>query len=143
MLVEKLIGVWELKEFKFASGSGDCFFPYGNNPLGRLIYEKSGFVSGMMSRTDRKLLSTADFRNMTEDDRKSLSDGFNAYSGRYELLEDRILHKIDISIIPNQNGTVEERFFQFAGNTLVLTTRPVKIRDKDYHYHLIWEKISN
>jgi hypothetical protein len=139
----ELVGAWRLCAFELRSKEGDCYYPYGKNPKGLLLYDEHGYMSGMMSKPERPRLSTSDLRLLPEPEKALMADGFSAYSGRYELLEDKILHKIEVSLIQNLVGATEERFFHLDGSRMVLTTPPTSIDGKEYSYQIIWEKIQN
>ena len=138
---DELIGAWRLCTFEFKSKEGDCYYPYGKNPKGYLIYDSQGYMSGMMSKADRPLLSTSDLRVLPENEKILLADGFTAYSGKYELLSDRILHKIEVSLVQNYVGTIEERFYRLDHQQMILTTSPILINGKEYSYFIVWEKM--
>lgn len=137
----KLIGTWKLKSFELKSKEGDIFHPLGDNPKGFLIYDKSGHMSGMMSKTDRPNLSSANLSEIKEKEKSSLADGFIGYAGKYEVLENKIIHNVEMSFIPNWIGNPLDRFYRFENDTLVLTTPPEDINGKKFVYYINWEKL--
>lgn len=138
---EELIGTWRLKSYELKSIDGDCYYPYGSNPKGYLLYNKNGYMSGMISKSDRPHLSKNDIRKLPEKEKSSLSEGFYAYSGKYELQKSKILHKIEVSFIPNLVGTTEERYFQILDNKMILSIPPVIINGKEFILYITWEKM--
>ena len=53
MLKSDLIGVWKLHSFFMMEHSGNKIFPYGEKPLGYLIYTSEGFVSVHIMSSNR------------------------------------------------------------------------------------------
>ncbi len=141
MKIDELIGTWKLCSYELKSKDGECYYLYGNNPKGYLLYDKNGYMSGMISKSDRIPISTGDIHLLSEDEKLSLTDGFYAYSGKYELLKDKILHKIEVSFIPNLVSTIEERYFEIVNNKMILSTPPVMIKGKEFTFYITWEKI--
>ncbi len=141
MKIDELIGTWKLCSYELKSKDGECYYLYGNNPKGYLLYDKNGYMSGMISKSDRTPISRGDIHLLPVDEKLSLTDGFYAYSGKYELLKDKILHKIEVSFIPNLVSTIEERYFEIVNNKMILSTPPVMIKGKEFTFYITWEKI--
>ncbi|MGB9978912.1 lipocalin-like domain-containing protein [Methanobacterium sp.] len=137
----QITGTWKLKSFESRSEDGDIFYPFGENPKGFLMYDISGYMSGMISRGDRSNLSVKNFNNMDESEKASLSDGFIGYSGKYEILDDKIIHHVEISFIPNWIGKPLDRFYQFENDDLVLTTSPERFNNKKFVHYIVWKKL--
>jgi hypothetical protein len=138
---EKILGSWKLVSFIFKAEDGTSFYPYGKDAKGIIIYEKSGYMSAVITRTDRPHLSTEDFGKLPDEEKLALARGFMTYTGQYEFQNDRILHKIEIGYIPNWAGTTFVRFpsFDDEGN-LVLATLPATMRGKTFTGYLIWKR---
>lgn len=141
MELDELIGTWRLCSFELRSDEGDCYHPYGENPKGLLIYDKKGYMSGIMSKADRPLLSTNDLRQLSASEKLTMADNINAYAGRYTLLKDRIVHEIEVSLVQNAVGTFEDRFYSCHDRRLVLSSNPVMISGKEFRYYITWERI--
>ncbi len=136
----EITGTWKLKSFESRSKDGDVFYPFGENPEGFLIYDESGYMSGMISRADRHNLSV-NAANMGENEKSSLSEGFIGYSGKYEILDDKIVHHVEMSFIPNWIGKPLDRFYSFENDYLVLKTPPEVFNNKKFVHYIIWEKL--
>jgi hypothetical protein len=72
-------------------------------------------MSGMMARSDRPGLSTEDFSKVPESEMVSMAEGFIGYSGRYEIVGDKVVHQVEMSFIPNWVGVSLERFCDLKG----------------------------
>jgi len=139
---QSITGTWNLISFIFQAKDGAFFYPYGENADGVLHYDQKGHMSAIISRNDRPRLSREDFMEIPDEEKIQLSKGFVAYSGTYEVQEDRIVHHVKISFIPNWVGTDLERYFRFSGGNLILSTPPSVLRGKEFTGELTWEKIS-
>lgn len=107
------------------------------------MYDKSGYMSAIISRNDRKNLTENDFGLLPDEEKIELAKGFLAYSGKYEFLGKKILHHVELSYIPNWIGTSLERFYEFSKENLILSTLPVRLRGKEYVGYLTWRKTEN
>ncbi|MEN6348305.1 MAG: lipocalin-like domain-containing protein [Syntrophomonas sp.] len=136
-----VLGAWKLKSFVYKAEDGSNFYPYGKDASGIIIYEKGGYMSAVITRTDRPRLTTEDFGLLSDEEKIALAKGFMTYTGNYEVQSDRILHNIEIGYIPNWAGTTFVRFpsFDDDGN-LVLATPPINLRGKSFTGYLIWKK---
>ncbi|MGZ7044074.1 MAG: lipocalin-like domain-containing protein [Methanobacterium sp.] len=139
--MESVIGTWRLKSFKQRFEEGDLMLPFGENPEGILIYDKDGYMSVIISKSDRKDLSIEDLTDFKEEEKISLSDNFIAYSGTYEISDGKIIHHVEISFIPNWVGNPLERFYNFENGKLILTTPPEATSGKKFVNEIIWEKL--
>ena len=137
----EITGTWKLKSFESRSKDGDVFYPFGENPKGFLMYDKSGYMSGMISRADRPNLSVKNEINMDESEKTSISEGFIGYSGKYEILDDKIIHHVEMSFIPNWIGKPLDRFYSFENDDLVLTTPPEVFNNTKFVHYIVWEKL--
>jgi len=61
---DRFIGTWRLVTFDATLADGTKTKPYGDPPEGRIQYEKSGRMSAMLMRSDRKKISAASLENL-------------------------------------------------------------------------------
>jgi len=139
---EQLLGGWRLVSFVYESDDGSQFFPYGREAKGLIIYEAGGCMSAVITRSDRVRLSTEDFGLLPDHEKIALAKGFMNYAGTYEVLEDRIMHHIEIGYFPNWAGTTFIRFPSVHDDYLTLTTPPASLRGKHYTGRLVWQKVQ-
>jgi len=141
MSKELIIGTWKLVSFTYNSKNEVFFYPYGKDAHGIIYYDERGNMATIISRKDRPLLSTSeDFIKLRDNEKIRLSKGFISYSGRYEVLEDRIIHNIEVSFIPNWIGTTPEFYYTFEDECLVLTTPETELRGTPYCGCLTWAR---
>jgi hypothetical protein len=70
--------------------------------------------------------------------------GFISYAGRYEHdpLRKRVIHHVEICSFPNWVGTRQERFYDFDGDRLVLSTPPISLGGESAVSTLLWEPMT-
>ncbi|HEV2688580.1 MAG TPA: lipocalin-like domain-containing protein, partial [Bryobacteraceae bacterium] len=47
---DRFIGVWKLVSCELKSANGDLTYPYGEQPIGRITYDKAGRMSATLMR---------------------------------------------------------------------------------------------
>jgi hypothetical protein len=135
-----IIGTWKLITFEMKTDD-KISYPFGENPLGYLIYGESGHMAVLISKKNRNTVSTEDINNIPEIEKTQMADGFIGYTGKYEVLNDRIVHYVEISFIPNWIGRPLERFYEFHKGNLILKPPAEEIDGVKVNSRLIWEKI--
>lgn len=50
---DSVVGTWSLVSMIAKSSKGDELFPYGENPIGMIIYSKSGDMAVVLMRAGR------------------------------------------------------------------------------------------
>jgi hypothetical protein len=135
-----IIGTWKLILFEMKTDD-KISHPYGANPHGYLTYSENGYMAVLISKEGRKPICTEDITKIPEKEKIALADGFIAYSGKYEVLDDRIIHHVKISFIPNWIGRPLERFYKLHEGNLILETPAEEVDGSKLVSRLIWEKI--
>ncbi|MCP6760331.1 MAG: lipocalin-like domain-containing protein [Fischerella sp. CENA71] len=143
MTSSNFIGVWKLSSWKTESSDGEIIYPYGKNPIGYLTYTQDGYMSVNIMKNNclplgisseelvkaRKLLLKPCL--LLRDGRKSIkaiiryfkaSINYISYSGKYEIQGDKIIHHVEVSLIPDWIGKDLERTFEITSQKLLLTT---------------------
>lgn len=140
---DRFIGTWRLVSVDSTSAEGAKTKPYGEKPEGRIQYEKSGRMSAMLMRTDRKKISAASLADATLEELRDANRSFTAYYGTFDIDEAKkiVTHHLAFANNPNWVGTDLVRSYQFENNTLILTaaspTAPgTKLR-------LVWERLPD
>ena len=131
-IIEKLIGVWELDDWRSVRNGEFYSFPMGKDSKGQLIYTREGMMSGFLMRSD---FGDEPTRSDTSA-KKSLS-----YGGRFYVKGDEVFHEVSLSTIPEWLGTDLIRTIIWKDDKLLLKTTPEKGRDgADYSNELLWKK---
>ncbi|HEX3107137.1 MAG TPA: lipocalin-like domain-containing protein [Terriglobales bacterium] len=134
----QLVGSWELVSASSVTRSGERNeTPYGVRPLGLLIYASDGRITSLISYGERKPLSM----NATPEEQAEAFNTFLAYTGRYSVNGDKIIHHIQISSVQNYVGKDLVRTVKLDGNRLTLTTPPTMVNGKFQSIELNWQRL--
>jgi Lipocalin-like domain len=137
-----LEGTWRLLAVEGRSDGRTISTPFGKDPVGHLVYMRDGRMSVMLMAAARKKFGSHGLRAGTGREKAAAFDSFLAYTGRYELLEDRVIHHPDVASIPDFVGVPEERFVSLEGDRLVLSTPPMLDGGKVRTFAIVWERVS-
>ena len=102
---ERLIGTWGLVSFVRLVDGEPIADVLGADPVGRLSYQADGHVTALLVRRDRPWVSGEEFLSVGDEARGAAAREFVAYSGRFEIVGDRVVHHVDISLYPEHPGT--------------------------------------
>jgi hypothetical protein len=135
-LINGFVGAWRLLSFEEDRPDGRKSYPYGENPVGLLTYDASGYMSVQIMRSDRQLLPSDNLNDLNPDDVRSAIQGFTAFFGTFEIdeAEKTVVHQVVGHILPNSVGKKLLRRYEFSGDKLIL--KPSATRN------VVWEKIQ-
>jgi hypothetical protein len=91
---------------------------------------------------NRRRFASEDRMQGTPEEERSAKKSYQAYSGRYEVRDDKIIHHVEVSLFPNWVGREQERFYEFEGDRLCLSTEPLLYGKTRQTAHLEWERVS-
>jgi len=116
-------GVWELVSFVSRDKSGAERKPYGDSPRGQISYERSGRMSAILGRTDRKPIASLTVDKASPDEMREIVSGFAAYYGTFEVdtAKKAVIHHVQQALHPNWAGTDLVRTYSFNGNQKTLS----------------------
>lgn len=142
MVKDNFAGTWMLVSSEIKLADGTMVHPYGENPIGMLIYDKSGHMSAQVMNPDRPLFVSGDPRNGTPEEVKAAFDGYIGYFGNYEVDEQEgsVTHHVLGCHVPNWVGQNQRRLFAFSGNRLTLKTPPIPTSGTTFTFTLVWER---
>lgn len=157
MTKTKFIGTWKLVSWETQTTQGEIIYPFGKNPIGYITYTTDGYMSANIMKSDRLNINIA-LQELMQARQvllkpwllltswKYIQAGFRyfqastnyiSYGGRYEIVEEKVIHYVDISLIPDWTGTNLERNFKFVDEKLVLSTPPIGGSPQ----YLTWERV--
>ena len=145
MLKDKVVGTWQLISVESLLPDGSRSHPYGQNPLGILIYDRHGNMAVQIMRRDRAPFQSADLKGGMAHEVKEALDGAAVYFGTYQTEEqtDTVCHYIEGSLFPNWIGTVQRRKATVDGNRLVLETGPLLVGGGESVVVLVWQRLGS
>lgn len=142
---DKFIGAWNLVHWDVQTATGQHFnYPYGESAKGSIIYTQAGRMSAQLMRKDRPSFEIPHSWKGTTEETKNAFQGYTAYSGTFKIVDNTVIHQVDMSLFPNWIGTDLVRTFEFqqADNQLLLSTTPFKTRKGHLVKQvLLWERM--
>jgi len=106
-----ITGTWKLKSFEVQKENGEILYPFGEDAIGLVVYSISGHFSVQYMP-----------RVQDEANIKGIS-----YFGcfEYNREKDYIIHHVEGSVFPNNEGLDKFRFARVRGKGLTLTCPPL------------------
>jgi hypothetical protein len=120
-LAEKLCGAWSLVSWRIEYDNGrPANEPFGADPVGLLLYDRSGWMSATMCTRRRSPFSAASAAVASAESKAKALEEYLAYSGRWRLEGRVIVHEVACSLNPVLIGTEQRREAQLTGDHLEL-----------------------
>lgn len=113
------MGVWRLRRYTTQYEGDEPFHPLGDDALGYIVYTADGHMSGTMQRARPQPFALADRLRATPAEKARAFDDYVTYCGRYRVDGDRVLHRIEASLMPNWIGQEQERHMRWQGDDRV------------------------
>jgi hypothetical protein len=137
-LMKQFIGTWTLTKCIAIQQDGKITFPYGEKPIGQILYDLEGNMMVEIMNQGIKKFNNENPLLGTPEEIIPAYNGFLAYYGTYKILADSnlIIHNIKASSFPNWVGQNQKRRFEFENNKLILTTPAIK----SVQFELTWIK---
>jgi hypothetical protein len=131
-----VVGNWKLVSYvteELPTGKKTALL--GEHPNGYLIYTPQGRMMAVIVHETRS-------PPKVDEDRINLHKYMIAYSGRYTVEGDKVVHHVDISWNESWTGTDQVRFVKLEGDSLTIKTAPRKnaITGIDSVVDLVWER---
>ncbi|MEO1269349.1 MAG: lipocalin-like domain-containing protein [Myxococcota bacterium] len=145
---DRLVGSWHLERFVIRYDDGRPeLYPFGTHALGVLTYTAEGWMSAILSRSDRPKLGVASLETATrasETHKAQAFDGYLSYAGRWTLSGHHITHTIALALTPDLVGQAQTRQVTLAerDTLLMLTYQRTPASGVTRHYHLDWRRNS-
>ena len=117
---QMLVGPYRLVAVEHHADDGEVGYPFGSAPKGFIVYTVEGCMSAVLMRADRPLFAAGDILAATDAERVAAFSSSSAYAGRYEVLDDRIVHHLEVTTYPNWSGTDQVREFDVSDTHLTL-----------------------
>src|SRR5262245_2213587 len=115
---EALIGQWNLVSLT-AEQDGRSFRPFGENPVGILIFDGEGRYATQVMRADLPKFSGQNRMRGTPEENHAIVAGCIAYHGTYALRAPGVIDMhITACSYPNFNGVDQTRTFVIEGDEM-------------------------
>lgn len=143
MTEAQFVGTWRLVSCRWVDDDGRVTYPYGRSPVGYLIYTDTGHMAVNFMSANRRRFASEVRTEGTPEEERSAKKSYQAYSGRYEVRGNTIVHHVEVSLFPNWVGREQERFYELDGDRLCLSTEPLPSGKTHQTAHLEWERVSS
>ena len=139
---DALIGTWRLVSYELAGSDGRMRRPYGQAPVGYLLYSADGFMSVAFAQPERRGFASGNALRGTTEEWAACAKTYTSYAGRYEVQDGRVLHHLEVSLYPDWLGTTQERYFTLSGNWLILRMPPYQQGGVQWLGTLTWKRAT-
>lgn len=133
-----LVGTWTLEAFEVVAGDGTVTTPFGDAPLGWIMYAADGTMSAMLGAPDRAAFG-ARAGEVSDAQWAETARRFVAYAGTWVQDRDVVRHKVAIALIPDWIGTTMERTIGEREGRLTLTVEPRTAGGRSQR--LVWARV--
>lgn len=121
--------------------------PFGGEAEGLLTYTDDGRMWATLMRSNRPALSATTLAAATATERAAAAAGYLSYAGSYSDLGVRVIHHVEVSLLPNWVGENQERLITWiptaTGEDLELSTDPHEGRSGELIVNrLRWRRLN-
>jgi Lipocalin-like domain len=109
---------------------------------GYITYTGDGRMSAIVSHGGRKPLSSGDRISASVEERAEAFATLFAYAGSYNVVDDKVVHHVEIASVENWVNTDLTRLVRFDGDRLSLMTPPTSVGGKILTTELVWERVE-
>jgi hypothetical protein len=143
-LREQIIGAWTLTNYVERDiATGFESHPWGERPLGLILYTPDGYMSAQLQRQERFPFAGGDLLRATPEEYAAAGSSYVAYSGRFFVDENKnsLSHEIAVSFFPNWFRQRQVRLVEVIGERLQLRTeQPVRLHGALKTVILTWRR---
>jgi hypothetical protein len=138
----QFLGTWSLVSCEDRVAGGSVTLPFGEEPVGQLIYDSGGHMMVQLMRRDRARFASENPRAAMDQEIIPAFASFLSYFGTFEVDEKAgvVTHRLRGSSFPNWTGGDQHRLFEFKDGRLILATPPINVGGKEVASVLTWER---
>jgi hypothetical protein len=145
-----VVGSWRLLAFELHAPSGEVTQPFGESPLGSLVYTGNGRMSVHLLEPDRPAFVSGDFQDGSDAEVRAAFEGYFGYFGAYtvevvgrdgEAVTGTVTHHVEGCAFPDYIGTDRVRTMSLEGDRLTLSTPREENGAVINWYRVVWERI--
>ncbi|SHM50978.1 Lipocalin-like domain-containing protein [Chitinophaga jiangningensis] len=120
---QQLWGTWSLVSVENINPDGSTTAPYGDHPVGILVFTASGKYAIQILKANRSKVATNDKDKATAEENAALVRGSNAHYGIYTVDENKqtIVFNVQHAFYPNWEGGTQVRSYAIQNNLLTYT----------------------
>lgn len=139
-ITNDFIGIWTLQKCVAKQKDGKVNYPYGEKPVGQLLYDEKGNMMVEIMKPGIKKFASANLLQGTPEEILPAYYGFIAYYGTYKMVPDSnlVIHHLKACSFPNWVDQDQRRYYEFKNKQLILTTSFIGLEQ----YELTWQKVE-
>jgi hypothetical protein len=140
-----LVGTWRLVSYEAGSiDDEEIVRPFGEQPIGLIIYSADGYMSAQITRPDRPLFDGDRLEAGRPEELADAARHYLAYAGPFRVPDSNtVVHEVALSLFPNWMGGAQLRVARLDGRILQLAlATPVRISGKLRTGVLTWERVE-
>ena len=138
--MQELVGHWHLVSFVEQHNGGPWSDALGADAKGCISYWPTGHMQVLIGALDRPRFR-GQWDSIPAPDKARCLDRMVAYSGRFTVAEDRVLHHVDVCWIPNWEGRDLVRQASFpTPNRLLLRSEAATDGRPRPMQEVLWER---
>ena len=138
---ERFVGTWRIVSWENRDKSGAIDHPVGREPLGLLHYAPDGYMFVQVMRGDRAALSTDALFGGDVAERAAAFSSHVAYSGRWQVSGNRMIHRLEVSSVPNWAGSDQHRTFDFPDAGRLQLSAPMEFGGRTVMARVTWRRL--
>jgi hypothetical protein len=135
---EPFLGSWSLVSFEHVLSSGEVLRPFGDTPLGSILYQADGHMSAQVSVGSPTRFASDDPLLASAEEATEAWRTYFGYWGSFEVYAEKrvVVHRVEGCSFSNWIGTEQVRYFRFDGvNRLIL-----EAQSSSGHSTLVWQR---
>ena len=143
LLADDLVGTWRLLEWRAEADDGTSTRPFGDRPLGYVVYTADGHMITTISVPDRAPIGE-ELLAAPPDARAAAFETFAAYSGTFHVDGGEVVHEVEMSLYPDWIGSAQRRRVDLDATRtrLTLMSDPVTSAGRAIRNCLDWERVE-
>jgi hypothetical protein len=140
MSADPLVGTWRLVSFELRDAEGRVTYPLGRDAAGFITYAADGHMAVQFGRAGRAHLAQGDWLAAPDAEIAAAARDYFAYCGTYELRGGEVVHRVELSLLPNWIGAEQVRLVALDANRVILSTPPTPLGGRQQIATLVWER---
>ena len=141
MNVDSLVGTWRLVSFEVLDAEGRRAYPFGEDAVGFITYTADGRMAVQFGATNRPRLTTPDWVGGPDPEIAAAARDYFAYCGTYEVHDSVVVHRVELSLMPDWIGVEQQRHVVLDGDTITLSTPPTPVGGQQQVATLVWQRL--
>jgi len=126
---QSIVGSWRLISYEDVDEKGVVVRPWGEHPLGILIYDDSGHMAVQIQRMPLAKGTAKNALTPNKHDKLAFFDSYIAYFGTYKVdtIKMTVTHFVEGNFFASLVGTSSEKAFEITGDRFLL--KPVWVEN--------------